>query len=229
MLAPNSAEMVALAAWGGNAVTSLADSSLCVSRCALASVSNVAELSLRTRSRAVTPQHKAWPGRLERIHRHLANAELTSLGTWLRHPARSLGRLVPLRIKERINRATGRPIFDLSFYLQFKPQSVFTDAALIPPLRYMPRPPERRRIALITPHLGPGGAENVLLEVAGAIDRQRCEVSLIATQSQDSRWRGRWEQITDHVYDLAALVSPDRLVSPPSSLPPTSEYYMLLI
>jgi glycosyltransferase involved in cell wall biosynthesis/GT2 family glycosyltransferase len=211
---PHSAEFCALAVWGGNAVTKLPDGSLFVSRSALASARNVDELSQKTRSRALAAsQHKAWPGQLEQIHRHLANAELTSLDTWLRHPARSVGRLVPLRVKERVNRAVGRPIFDLSFYLTFQPQSVFTDGALIPPLRYMPRQPERRRIALITPHLGPGGAENVLLEVAGAIDRQQCELFLIATQSQDSRWLGRWEQMTDHVYDLAALVSPDRMVA----------------
>jgi glycosyltransferase involved in cell wall biosynthesis len=225
----HSAEMCALAVWGGNAVTKLSDSSLCVSRSALASARNVVELSQRTRSRAVASPRKAWPGRLEQIHRHLANAELTSLETWLRHPARSLGRLVPLRIKERINRAAGRSIFDLSFYLKFQPQSVFINGALIAPLRYMPRPPERRRIALITPHLGPGGAENVLLEVAGAIDRQRCEVSLIATQSQDSRWRGRWEPITDHVYDLAALVSPDRMVAALYSMAANWEFDVCVI
>jgi glycosyltransferase involved in cell wall biosynthesis len=49
--------------------------------------------------------------------------------------------------------------------------------------------------------------------VAAAIDRQQCELFLIATQSEDSRWRERWESMTDHVYDLASLVSPDRMVA----------------
>jgi glycosyltransferase involved in cell wall biosynthesis len=128
---------------------------------------------------------------------------------------RSALRLIPLRAKERVNRWAGRPVFDLSFYLRFQPQSVLTGEALVPPLRYLPHPaaPGTKRIALVTPHLGPGGAESVLLEVAGAIDRERAEVFLLATQSRDDAWRPRWEQAAHHVYDLAALVAPERMIA----------------
>jgi glycosyltransferase involved in cell wall biosynthesis/GT2 family glycosyltransferase len=144
------------------------------------------------------------------LHRHLVNAELD----W-RHPVRSALRLIPLRVKERVNRWARRPVFDLSFYLRFQPQSVLTGETLVPPLRYLPRPaaPGTRRLALVTPHLGPGGAESVLLEVAAAIDRESTEVFLLATQSRDDAWRARWEQAVDHVYDLAALVAPERMIA----------------
>jgi glycosyltransferase involved in cell wall biosynthesis len=144
------------------------------------------------------------------FHRHLVNAELD----W-RQPVRSALRLIPLRVKERVNRWAGRPVFDLSFYLRFQPQSLLTGQTLVPPLRYLPRPaaPGAKRIALVTPHLGPGGAESVLLEVARAIDRDRAEVSLLATQSRDHAWRSRWEEAAHHVYDLAALVAPERMIA----------------
>src|SRR5579859_7448034 len=82
---------------------------------------------------------------------------------------------------------------------------------LVEPLHYMPKRGARRRVALVTPHLGPGGAERVLLEMAGSLDRSQYEILLIATHSDDARWLGQWQERTDHVYDLAALVSPDRL------------------
>ena len=228
---PHNAELCALAVWGGKAVAKLPDGALCVSRSALSSVGSLRELadkvgrSVATR-RAYRP---AWPGRLEQLQRHLVNAELTSLDNWLRHPVRSLGRLIPLRVKEHINRGVGRPVFDLSFYLKFQMQSVLITDTVVPLLRYMPPRPERRRIALVSPHLGPGGAESVLLELAGAIDRRRDEVLLLATQSQDSRWRPRWEQVTDHVYDLAALVPPERLVAALCSMAANWEFDMLFI
>jgi glycosyltransferase involved in cell wall biosynthesis len=159
----------------------------------------------------------------------LVNAELTSLDNWLRHPVRSLARLISLRVKERINRGVGRPVFDLSFYLKFQMQSVLITDTVVPLLRYMPPRPERRRIALVSPHLGPGGAESVLLELAGAIDRRRDEVFMLATQSQDARWRPRWEQVTDHLYDLAALAPPERLVAALCSIAANWEFDRLFI
>ena len=228
---PHDAELCALAVWGGNAVAKLPDGALCASRSALSSVRSLLELADRVgRSVATRRAYRpAWSGRLEQLHRHLVNAELTLLDNWLRHPVRSLGRLIPLRVKERINRAAGRPVFDLSFYLKFQPQSVLITDTVVPLLRYMPPRPERRRIALVTPHLGPGGAESVLLELAGAIDRRRDEVFLLATQSQDSRWRPRWEQVADHVYDLAALVPPERLVAALCSMAANWEFDTLFL
>ncbi len=141
--------------------------------------------------------------------RHLQNAELLSAEAWLRHPLRSASRLIPLRAKEALNRSTGRAVFDLSFYLKFQPRSVLIGGALIERLDYLARPPAegKRRIALWTPHLGVGGAESVLLELAGQIDRDKWEIIVVATQSNDSRLLERWTELADQVLDAAALVT----------------------
>ena len=146
---------------------------------------------------------------LDRLFHHLQNAEVLSWETWLQHPLRSAARLIPLRLKERVNELAGRPVFDLSFYLKFQPKSVLIEGGLIERLDYIPPQPkaDRRRLALFTPHLGFGGAENVLLEFASQLDRQRYEVFLIATQSDDSRLRPDWDKYADHVYDAAQLAS----------------------
>ena len=144
---------------------------------------------------------------LDLLFHHLQNAEVLSWETWLEHPLRSATRLIPLRLKERVNDIAGRPVFDLSFYLQFQPKSVLIDGGLIERLDYIPPQPgaDRRRLALFIPHLGFGGAENVLLEFASRLDRQRYEVFLIATQSDDSRLRPDWDKYVDHVWDAAQL------------------------
>ncbi len=228
---PHDAEFCALAVWGGKEVMKLPDGAYSVSRRALSSITSLHQLpSLLGRNPGSQRSHRpVWPSRLEQLHRHLVNAELVSLDNWLRHPLRSLNRLIPLRAKEGINRAVGRPIFDLSFYLKFQVQSVLVTDALVPLLRYIPPRPQRRRVALVTPHLGPGGAESVLLELAGAIDRQRYEILLLATQSQDSRWSPRWKEAVDHVYDLAYLVPPERMVAALCSIAANWEFDELVI
>jgi glycosyltransferase involved in cell wall biosynthesis len=151
-------------------------------------------------------------GQLQTLGRHLSNAELISAEAWLKHPLRSVGRLIPLRAKESVNRLAHKNVFDLTFYAKFQPNCLPVAGQLIAPLRYFPPPRSaRHRVALITPHLGPGGAENVLLEFAAALDRSRYEILVIATQSEDVSWRARWQQQADHVYDLAGIVAPDRL------------------
>jgi glycosyltransferase involved in cell wall biosynthesis len=146
------------------------------------------------------------------LHRHLYNAEALSAEAWLKHPLRSAGRLIPLRVKERINRAAGRPVFDLSFYLRFQPASALVAGGLVERVDYITRPPEqgKARIALVTPHLGVGGAETVLLEFARQIDRARWEVLLIATQSRDRRLLGDWLDAADYICDLEKLVPLER-------------------
>jgi glycosyltransferase involved in cell wall biosynthesis len=229
----HSAELCALAVWGGHASLKLPDGALCFSRQALASgdAQKPAQQAEQTETRGQARPSPPWPLWWERLHRHMVNAELTSIESWRRHPVRSLGRMIPLRVKERINQAAGRPVFDLSSYLRFQPRAVLTAGALVAPLRYMPRPVEggRRRIALLTPHLGPGGAENVLLQVAAAIDRCQNETFLIATQSQDARWRPRWEQVVDHIYDLAALVAPERMIAALYSMAANWQFDALVI
>lgn len=166
---------------------------------------------------------KAWSGGASQmphptargsLHRHLLNAELLSLRSWTHHPARSLSRLIPLRVKERVNHAAGSPLFDLAFYLQFQPNSVLLGNDVIEPLRYYPKPAAgRKRAALVTPHLGPGGAETVLFDIASGLHSKDFEMLLLATQSRDDRWLTKWQTRVEHNYDLAKVVPPERMIA----------------
>jgi glycosyltransferase involved in cell wall biosynthesis len=211
-LAPDSAELAALAVWGGNDALEFTDGSVALSRRGFEQNLTPRRASSATSGALLPPRH------LETIHRHLANAGLLSLEAWTRHPLRSAGRLIPLRLKERANRAavriSGRRLFDLSFYLQFQPSAVESGAVVAAPLVYVPEArSSRRRIGLVTPHLGPGGAERVLLEIAGALNPERYEKFLIATQSADDSWRGQWTNRAEHVYDLRKLVDAEKLAA----------------
>src|SRR5690606_17280473 len=53
--------------------------------------------------RSPAPAGAAPQGYRARLHRHLANAELLSWTAWRRRPFKLLARLIPLRVKERIN------------------------------------------------------------------------------------------------------------------------------
>ncbi|HEY1220422.1 MAG TPA: glycosyltransferase [Bryobacteraceae bacterium] len=209
-----SGELAALAVWGGHRSLRLPDGSTALSREYAAKHKHRLKRSFGL-DYDVTPQPT--PGGTRHwntIHRHLANAELLSSKAWILHPLRSALRLIPLRLKERINLRLGRPLFDLSFYLRFQPRSLLLENTLSQPLHYCPRmSPGRVRVALITPHLGDGGAERVLLELAGVLPAERFEVLLLATQSTDNRWAARWRQSVAHVYDLARLVPPHRTVA----------------
>ena len=149
---------------------------------------------------------------LGKIRRHLQNAEIHTLDAWLQRPLGSAERLIPLRLKEKVNQVAGRPVFDLSFYLRFQPQSVLIGGELIERVDYIPahRSEGRRRLGICTPHLGVGGAETVLLEFARQIDRSSYEVFLLATQSSDSRFRRNWEECVDHIYDIEQLVPAEK-------------------
>jgi glycosyltransferase involved in cell wall biosynthesis len=209
--ASDSAELAALAVWGGHDAFEFADGSVALSRRGFEK-----NLTPRTQPPATAAAHV--PPRLETIHRHLANAGLLSLDAWTRRPLRSAARLIPLRLKERVNRAavriSGRRLFDLSFYLQFQPSAVESGAVVAAPLVYMPEArSSRRRIGLVTPHLGPGGAERVLLEIAGALNPGAYEIFLIATQSTGDSWRDQWRQRAEHVYDLRKLIHAEKIAA----------------
>jgi glycosyltransferase involved in cell wall biosynthesis len=208
----HSAEVAALAIWSGHASIQLPDGSVAVSRRVAVEIKDISEAqSLPQAPGRSDPQNSAlWTN----LHRHLVNAELLSWRSWTHHPVRSFLRLIPLRVKERINLSAGKPVFNLSFYMQFQPQSLVLGNALFEPLRYMPKPSDgRSRVALIVPHLGPGGAESVLLDMVSTLSRSRFEILLLATQSRDDRWRERWLQYVEHVYDLAQVVPPDRMAA----------------
>ena len=147
-----------------------------------------------------------WP----RVHRHLANAELLSGKAWRKHPFKLLARLIPLRAKERINDLFGRTIFDLAFYLRFQPRSAVVAGNLISRIDYLPPAKTKPRLALVTPHLGVGGAESVLLEFARQIDREKWEVMLWATHSQERRLTPEWRRVTDRIYDLQMMLPAER-------------------
>jgi glycosyltransferase involved in cell wall biosynthesis/GT2 family glycosyltransferase len=175
---------------------------------------HAAELAALAAWSGVAPQQSPPSEARNSLHRHLLNAELLSLRSWTQHPLRSLSRLIPLRAKEQINNAAGRPIFDLSFYLQFQPNSVMFGDALAEPLLYYPKPAHgRKRVALVTTQLGPGGAEAVLYDIASTLCSTRFETLLLATQSRDDRWRTKWQGRVEHVYDLAQVVTPERMTA----------------
>jgi glycosyltransferase involved in cell wall biosynthesis len=215
-LDPNSAELATLAVWAGNDRVQLPDGSIACS-----------PRGLKKSGASVHPKSPAESGWI--IHRHLVNAGLLTWRSWTQHPARSIGRLIPLRIKEDLNRFTGRKLFDLSFYLQFQPRSVMVGMADADPVDYRPRLGSKARVALITPHLGPGGAETVLHQIAGSLERREYEISVIATHSRDDRWRKRWEQVSDYIYDLGSVVPPDRIAGAVYSMARNWKYDFILI
>lgn len=209
-----SGELAALAVWVGLPSLRLADGSMAMSQQYAANHRHLVDRSVPPEDGSAPPPAPAPARYLNTVHRHLANAELLSPAVWALHPVESALRLVPLRFKEHINRWSGRPVFDLSFYLRFQPRSLLIENTLSQPLRYYPRASSGRvRVALITPHLGPGGAERVLLELAGVLPADRFEVLLLATQSTNDRWRERWRQRVSHVYDLARVVPAGKTVA----------------
>ena len=163
------------------------------------------------RERAAKPEDDPQAAAAGR-RQHLRNAGLLSPGAWLRHPLRCAARLLPLRFKQSVNQWAGRGVFDLSYYLQFRPRSVLIDGGMIEHLAYrVPRPDGRRRIALCTPHLGSGGAESALLAIARQFDRSRFELFLAATGSGDRRLLPRWREAVDHIHDLRQLLPEERI------------------
>lgn len=209
-----SGELAALAVWVGLPSLRLADGSMAMSQQYAAKHRHLVDRSAPPGDGSAPSPAPTQARYLNTVHRHLANAELLSPTVWALHPVESALRLVPLRLKEYINRWSGRPVFDLSFYLRFQPRSLLIENTLSEPLRYYPRAsPDRVRVAMITPHLGPGGAERVLLEMAGVLPADRFEVLLLATQSTNDRWRERWRQRVSQVYDLARVVPAGKTVA----------------
>ena len=206
-LDPTTAELAALAVWTGHQNLRLPDGSQALSRAA----------ALKGKLLSEPPAAPAAPSTASpwtTLHRHLHNAELLSWRSWLFHPARSLVRLIPLGFKERINQSTGKQIFDLSFYLRFQPKAISLNFSVVELLEYYPQPPAsgRQRLAVIIPHLGPGGAEAVLLDILSSLDKDKFEILVLATQSNDASWLPRWKAAAAHVYDLAQI-SPERMVN----------------
>ena len=209
LIDPHTAELAALSIWSGRQCVQFADGSIAFSRKMLAGYRGPG--SLEPDKPVAAPPADWAPGFLSVITRHLRNAELLSFEAWRTRPLRCLSRLIPLIVKERVNRLAGKPVFDLQFYFQFQP-SLLAEYPL-GHLLYLPQPKRLTRIAFITPHLGSGGAEAVLLEIARAFDRRRFELFVIATRSDQSQWVSTWKQTVDHVYDLARFVPLENIPS----------------
>ena len=139
----------------------------------------------------------------------LRDAELLAAFRRRASASEVLPRLIPLRWKERLNRLFGRDLFDLSFYLQFQPASLPRTRPVDAQLPAgMSRPRRGKRALLITPHLGVGGAERVLMRFARAIRPEVSEIRLVATHSTSSRWLEEWHGIVDEIDDLAQAYRP---------------------
>jgi glycosyltransferase involved in cell wall biosynthesis/GT2 family glycosyltransferase len=215
ILDPQTLELSALAGWDRETPMRLPDGALVVPRAVLAAhrrdIKDLDATPLFEQRRPIAMPRFS-PRFLETIWRHLTNAEVLSPDAWLHHPIQSASRLIPLRLKEAINEFAKRPIFDLQFYLKFQPQSAMLGTSLVRPIYYLTGlKSARRRIALVTPHLGLGGAETVLLDIASSLDRNRYEILLIATQSDDSQWLNRWREHVDFIFDLRSIVSSENL------------------
>jgi GT2 family glycosyltransferase len=198
-----SAEMCALAVWSGREAVRLPDGSQCLSRAALEALSPVDAHTSRLRPAS---------GPVKRLYEHLVNSGLLSFESWRQHPVGTLTRVIPLAVKQRVNHAVGRDVFDLAFYLRFQPHALILAGTLSAPPLYIPQPPDRRRrIALVAPSLGAGAAERMLLELARSLDRACYEILLIATETSAGEWRDCWAEAVDRIYDLTLVAGPDMM------------------
>ncbi len=206
----HTAEYAALAIWSGRDRLVLPDGSVAVAPASLSQADSLHGGGESPGPDYQTPlRHSKSQARgfslLNSLRQHLVNSDLLSADAWRRHRLGMVSRLIPLRVKELVNRTAGRPVFDLTFYLQFQTRSLILNEAVVTPLDYIPPPATRRRAVLVTPHLGVGGAESVALEIAGSLDRSQFEIFVIATQSREGSWESKWRDRADHVYDLLAL------------------------
>src|SRR5262249_12428454 len=135
---PHSAELAALAVWGGHPSLRLPDRSVALSRRIAGAAETLGEIDVEEAAGEKSSAPAFRPPLWRNLRHHLLNAELTSWTQWRKHPLQLAGRLIPLRLKEQINRSAGRPIFNLSFYLQFQPNSVITGNTVVEPLHYFP-------------------------------------------------------------------------------------------
>jgi hypothetical protein len=81
---------------------------------------------------------------------------------------------------------------------------------LLRPLRYtVAEKRARKRVALIVGSLGEGEAERALLGVASQIDRRDSEVIVIAESNTEKRWKQRWSDCADYLYEAGLMTAAD--------------------
>lgn len=165
----------------------------------------------RERDLAAAPEAIAEPVRA--LGGRVEQSQVLEPSAWRERPVSMLSRLIPLRWKEAVNRRAGRPLFDLTYYLQFQPSSAVVDGQILRRREYGTPAAQagKRRIAVVIPTFESGGAEAVLLEILSQIDRAQWEVLVFVTQSKSNRWRARWVSLADQWFDLSALMPFERV------------------
>ncbi|MDA1236174.1 MAG: glycosyltransferase, partial [Acidobacteria bacterium] len=129
-----------------------------------------------------------------------------------------LGRLVArlqnadLFWKQYVNRRMGRVMFDLSGYTRLEDGAAYANGLLLRPLRYaVVEKRDRRRVAVVVGSLGEGEAQRALLGVVAAMDRNHTEVIVIAETSLEKRWKQRWLECSDFVFEAGAMTEREEL------------------
>ncbi len=118
--------------------------------------------------------------------------------------------VVPAEWKQHVNHRAGRAVFDLSAYTRFDRDASYANGLLLKPLRYaVIEPRDRKRIAVIVGSLGEGEVARALLGVVSQINRQAYEVIVIAESSREKRWKQRWSDSADYLYE-ADLIAASR-------------------
>jgi hypothetical protein len=147
---------------------------------------------------------------LGRTIAHLQNAGFFSLQRWREDPIGTPLMLVPAAWKQRMNRRAGRAVFDLSGYARFDADASYANGLLLKPLRYaVVEKRNRKRVAVVVAHLGESEAARALLGVVSQIDRQECEVIVIAESSSEKRWKQRWADSADYLFEVGLITGPE--------------------
>ncbi len=138
---------------------------------------------------------------------HVQNSGLLSAERWRADPVGTASMVVPVALKEWVNRSAGQEVFDLAIYQRFQPGTTYSHGRLLRPLRYaVASNGGRKRIAIMVPHLGASAGSTALLHLVSEIDRRANEVIVVVETSADNRWKERWMRVSDRIFELGRLV-----------------------
>jgi len=145
-----------------------------------------------------------WVGRLVA---HVQNSGLLSAERWRADPVGTASMVVPVGLKEWVNRSAGQEVFDLAIYQRFQPGTTYSHGRLLRPLRYaVASNGGRKRIVIMVPHLGASAGATALLQLVSEIDRRENEVIVVVETSADNHWKERWMRVSDRIFELGRLV-----------------------
>jgi hypothetical protein len=98
----------------------------------------------------------------------------------------------------------------LSGYTKSDPNASYANGLLLRPLRYaVEEKRDRKRVAVLVGNLGEGEAQRALLGVVEQIDRRDTEVLVIAETSTEKRWKQRWLECADFLFEAGAITAPE--------------------